>query len=200
MQDILQNMRKAVEQQLPAGLVDDNIEIFYQGNQVYAIIGGSTVLFDKWPEWLYKRLEADLNKYPIAIQSLIELGLEQRQEMLWQYARCRFGSYDGNPDIDANGQMNHTEYWDCGFRGQCPHEGRLCASMKVKNGILTPREIDITRLIAEDYLTKEIADELNISETTVPVHLQNISRKIGGSNRRGNIIKFALAHNIIRNK
>lgn len=44
--------------------------------------------------------------------------------------------------------------------------------------ILTPREIDLVRLIAQGLRNREIADRLCISEGTVKVHLSNIYEKL----------------------
>lgn len=48
-------------------------------------------------------------------------------------------------------------------------------------GILTRRELEIVRLIAQDMLNKEIAAELFISERTVETHRKNIYRKTNTS-------------------
>lgn len=44
---------------------------------------------------------------------------------------------------------------------------------------LSRREIDVLRLLARGYITKEIADELRISFHTVISHRKNISTKLG---------------------
>jgi len=44
---------------------------------------------------------------------------------------------------------------------------------------LTPREIEILRLVAAGYTNKAIAAEIFISEKTVEFHLDNIYRKLG---------------------
>lgn len=193
---ILEQMRLPVIQNLPSGLLDGKKEFFYEGQKVYALFGGHLVEFYSWPESLYLEVEADMAKHPEAIQSLIDLGIEGRLEMIWQYCRCRFGSFDGLSDIDEKGNITHTEYWDCGFRGNCPHEGKLCSSIKAPFGIITWREIEVIKLMVEDMRNKEIADILGISETTVPVHQQNIYKKLGEA-RRGVVIRFAIDHNII---
>jgi DNA-binding CsgD family transcriptional regulator len=43
---------------------------------------------------------------------------------------------------------------------------------------LTLREMDITRLIAEGKTSKEIANQLHISQHTVQTHRKNIMRKL----------------------
>ena len=48
---------------------------------------------------------------------------------------------------------------------------------------LTPREIDITKLISEGYSYKQIGDSLFIAERTVKKHVQNIFEKVAISNK-----------------
>ena len=44
---------------------------------------------------------------------------------------------------------------------------------------LSPREIEVLKLVALGYLNKEIADKLSISINTVLTHRKNISSKLG---------------------
>lgn len=44
--------------------------------------------------------------------------------------------------------------------------------------MLTPRELDMIRLVASGYSNKEISEERSISEGTVKVHLHNIFEKL----------------------
>lgn len=69
---------------------------------------------------------------------------------------------------------------------QNPDEGKL----------LTAREREIVKLIAEEYSNKQIAEALFISERTVETHRKNIFRKTGTSSLVG-LIKFAYANNLI---
>ena len=62
---------------------------------------------------------------------------------------------------------------------------------------LTPREIDVVRLIWEEFSTKEIAVKLRISPRTVEAHRWNIAVKLGVKSTIG-IIKFALKADIIK--
>jgi DNA-binding CsgD family transcriptional regulator len=45
-------------------------------------------------------------------------------------------------------------------------------------GNLTPREVEVLRLIAEGYKSKEISDYLSISINTVDKHRGNLMRKL----------------------
>lgn len=62
--------------------------------------------------------------------------------------------------------------------------------------MLTQREIDIIRLIALEYSSKEIADELHISAFTVDTHRKNLMKKIQVKSTIG-LIKYAAKNKII---
>lgn len=48
---------------------------------------------------------------------------------------------------------------------------------------LTPRELDVLRLIRDGYRNKQIADQLAISETTVNFHIKNLVDKLSANDR-----------------
>ena len=48
---------------------------------------------------------------------------------------------------------------------------------------LTPREAEILRLLVDGLTNKQIAIDLDLQEITVKIHVRNIYRKIGASNR-----------------
>jgi DNA-binding NarL/FixJ family response regulator len=48
---------------------------------------------------------------------------------------------------------------------------------------LSPRQLDIAKLIADGFANKRIAHELCIAETTVEVHVKGILRRLGVKNR-----------------
>lgn len=61
---------------------------------------------------------------------------------------------------------------------------------------LTPREIDVLRLIAAGNANKNIADQLSISEATVKGHVTNLMSKLG-ANDRTHAVTIALKRGII---
>jgi DNA-binding NarL/FixJ family response regulator len=63
--------------------------------------------------------------------------------------------------------------------------------------ILTPRELQVLKLIAEAYTSKEIALELVISVKTVERHRQNILDKLGMSDRV-ELTRYAIRRGLIQ--
>lgn len=56
---------------------------------------------------------------------------------------------------------------------------------------LTPREIDVLKLICDELTTAEIAEKLFVSVNTVETHRKNLLHKTGAKNVIG-LVKFAL--------
>ena len=63
--------------------------------------------------------------------------------------------------------------------------------------VLTPRELQVLKLIAEAYTSKEIAKELVISIKTVERHRQNILDKLGMSDRV-ELTRYAIRRGLIQ--
>ncbi len=61
---------------------------------------------------------------------------------------------------------------------------------------LTAREIEILQLLTKELTSKEISQQIFISERTVETHRKNLLRKTGSSNTVG-LIKYAYTHKLI---
>ncbi|HVR31033.1 MAG TPA: response regulator transcription factor [Thermoanaerobaculia bacterium] len=61
---------------------------------------------------------------------------------------------------------------------------------------LTPRELELVRLVALGLRNKEIADRLSITEGTVKVHLHNIYDKLGLDGRLA-LLRYAEDHGVV---
>ncbi|WP_319407152.1 LuxR C-terminal-related transcriptional regulator [uncultured Desulfosarcina sp.] len=59
--------------------------------------------------------------------------------------------------------------------------------------ILTPQEIQVASLVKDGKASKEIADILNVSETTVHFHRKNLRRKFGLSNSQTNLRSYLIS-------
>lgn len=63
-------------------------------------------------------------------------------------------------------------------------------------GELTPRELEVLRLVAEGHSNQTIAKRLGLSRKTVDVHRTNLMRKLDLHNVT-EIVKYALRHGVI---
>lgn len=61
---------------------------------------------------------------------------------------------------------------------------------------VTPREVEIIRKVAEGYTTKEISEQLFVSEFTVNAHRRNICRKLDIYTPVG-LVRFAKEHGLV---
>lgn len=61
---------------------------------------------------------------------------------------------------------------------------------------LTERELEVCRLIALGYSTREAAEELGVSTRTVDGYRARLNEKLGFQSRR-DLVAFALKHRII---
>jgi DNA-binding NarL/FixJ family response regulator len=61
---------------------------------------------------------------------------------------------------------------------------------------LTPRELEIVKLIAESYTTREIAETLVISEKTVERHRSNVLEKLGFRDRVA-LTRYAIRRGLV---
>jgi len=181
-----------------AGMIDNGVEFFAEKGIIdvrcinMGIVYNS---FSEFPEWIKLKLEQDLAKNPIAMRSLSQMKGITKEDYLKHYAFCKYGGLDPNPDIDVNGNMGESEYFDCGFRGACKAEGKLCCSIKVKNGSLTKMEVNILKKAM--LSNKRIADDLFISISTLKKHWQNMKAKTGMSTR-AEYVYFATKKGIIK--
>jgi DNA-binding NarL/FixJ family response regulator len=78
-----------------------------------------------------------------------------------------------------------------------PSENHLFQAKNAKEDlILTQREKEITRLIAQGLSNIEIGEQLFISHKTVETHRAHIMKKLGAKNSAG-VIRYAFQHSLI---
>jgi DNA-binding CsgD family transcriptional regulator len=59
--------------------------------------------------------------------------------------------------------------------------------------LLTPQEMQVAALVKDGKTSKEIADVLNVSETTVNFHRKNLRVKFGLRNKRTNLRSYLMS-------
>lgn len=70
------------------------------------------------------------------------------------------------------------------------------AGEREASSVLTPREIEMVRMVARGLRNKEMSEQLAISEGTVKIHLHNIYRKLKVENRV-ELILFAQSKRLV---
>jgi DNA-binding NarL/FixJ family response regulator len=63
---------------------------------------------------------------------------------------------------------------------------------------ITDRELEVLKLIVNEYTNQEIADELFVSVRTVDAHRRNLLQKTGAKNTAG-LVKYALKNKLFNN-
>ena len=157
---------------IPAGLIDNSVEFFEYQNDARCIYNGQVYAFEDFPEYVTGKLLEDMEADTVALKSISEWPNLDDDGRRRQWVLCRFGGFDVEPDIDKHGNIEHTEYFEYGFRGACKHEGKICRSIKVADRFLTKTELEVLKRL--ELPDKLIADEMNICIETVSSHWQNI--------------------------
>ena len=88
---------------------------------------------------------------------------------------------------------------------RCVHAGRRYVPAEVAVRLaehlgdedLTPRELDVLRLIRDGFRNKQIADQLSIAEGTVNFHIKNLVDKLG-ANDRAHALTIAFRRGLIQ--
>lgn len=163
---------------IPAGVVDSSVELFVHDSRLQSLYKGQRVEFWKLPEHIIRQIQEDLDDHPEAKATLEQIGIHGKNRQIEAYASCRFGGFDGRPDLTEGGKLN-PEYWPCGLRGKCPVEGKLCGTVQAEHGVLSFRELEVIKLIVRDVPRKLIADQLHITMSTVDKHCRSIYDKTG---------------------
>jgi DNA-binding NarL/FixJ family response regulator len=76
------------------------------------------------------------------------------------------------------------------------HLKRVEENTDLPDELLTPRELEIVKLVAEGYSTREIADVLVISDKTVERHRANILEKLGLRDRVA-LTRYAIRRGLV---
>ncbi len=75
--------------------------------------------------------------------------------------------------------------------------GKLRKVTRTRYDLLTDREREVLKLLADGLSSKEIAVRLDLSVKTVDVHKYNLMRKLGIRNR-ADLVKYAIQRRLIR--
>jgi two-component system NarL family response regulator len=147
----------------------------------------------------FEQHEPDVTLMDLRIPGLN--GIEAIAAIIEKFPRARIivlSSYGGDEDIFRALQAGARAYFLKDVKGQdlvnairavhtgqrpLPPEIASRLAERIHRSELSPRELEILKLIAKGRSNKEIANELAISEGTVRVHASNIFAKLGCGDR-----------------
>lgn len=164
-------------------LTSNSIEFFENSDKLYALQNGQTFCEDL-PISILDVLSVDLESNPRAQLGLDKLGITDPIERLKKFAKCRYGSWNLQPDFDKNGKCTDVEVHECNKRTACPGCGLVCHSKyTAKFGSITTAEVETAKLIALGLTDNEIAEHLFIGVHAIHMRVKNMISKFDFRNR-----------------
>jgi len=148
-----------------------------RGSIAYALIGLAITGSGADPGW-------SARLHGAADQALADLGrvIEPLEARLAALDRQRLRAAMGDGAFDA--EYAAGRILDLAALGkQDPAAGQAPAVTGEAASVLTPRELDVLKLVAQGLTNADVARRLVLSEHTVHRHLANILRKLGLSSR-----------------
>lgn len=182
--------------QIPAGIMigDKRTELFgcRETKRVFALSDGKTIPFQELNPIKRALIFEKLLSDEAAINDLKELP---QSEAIEQFAFCIFGAADHEPDFCENGKLKEADNFICSNNCKCLKWNSK--NISIDGNRLTPRELEIVTLLASDKPDKQIADELEITESTLNTHKKHLFEKFNVYSKSGLITK-AITNKIIQ--
>lgn len=160
------------------GMVDSSIEIFKHNNEIKIIEDGQIKNFDQASNSVIETIQSFIDGKPIVKAALEQMHPNNPKLQLEQFASCRLGGLDINPDI-KDGILQDGEYHECPKRSECPFDGILCKLPVINDHRFTMVEINIWRLTSTDMLNEVIGEVLDLPMGTLHKIKKNIYKILG---------------------
>jgi DNA-binding CsgD family transcriptional regulator len=182
--------------QIPAGLMigDNATELFgcRETKKVYALSNGKTIPFNQLDPLKRALIFEKLLSDDVALEDLRSMP---QNEAIENFAFCIYGAADHEPDFNEKGELKKADNFICSNNCKCLKW--LSKNISVDGNKLTPREIQIVMLLASDKPEKQIADQLDITESTLNTHKKHLFDKFNVHSKSGLITK-AISNKIIQ--
>lgn len=170
-----------MERKIPPGLSANELEFFwdFEKEQLMALLHGSLVEFSELPPSILKRLQFFMENDEEAMEIFEKYGPQQIKDRLFIYVKCKFGGFSWEPDIKEG--IVKSECWQCKCNGDCILKPITRQVLKVRQGWLTEREIDVIRVLCSNGfpISEAAAHQLHISQSTLNKHKKSIFYKTG---------------------
>jgi len=181
---------------LPAGIIpgDHRTELFgiRETRKVFGLCNGGTIPFAQTNPAQKAEIFALMLKDPVAMHDLRDLDHEAALE---EFAFCMYGDLDDTPDFMADGSAGPSENFRCGDNCRCLNWPSK--KITINGHKLTPHQVKISQELASDKPDKAIASDLNIAQSTLNGHKQNLFSAAGVSSKAG-FVRKAMKHKLIQ--
>lgn len=163
------------------GMCDDSLEIFFHPEErtLKAIVSGTVKNFaDIRPEkkqFLNNILESEPD-----LQRILETMFPgNKTDQIEKLAECRFGGLNFHPDYCGKTNTHNYDIIDCKIRSSCAGNGVVCKNLKYNGEELSSTDVLAIKLMASDYKTEVLAQELNMPLGSFHVYRTNFFQKVG---------------------
>lgn len=171
-----------MNQSIPPGLSANELEIYWdqEQNELCGLFAGRKYQFENLPSKVIADLAFIMEEDHEAMSIIESYGPKPFMDRLHLYCKCRFGGFSWEPDLSAHGVVK-SECWECNCGGNCILKPLMRGALKVENGSLTQREIDVIKhLTTSTYkIGDAVAHDMGIKPSTLNKHKKSIYEKVG---------------------
>ncbi len=178
-----------------AGTISEFYELIESG------IEADLVLLDiHLPDGTGVEIAHYINKNSINLK-ILALSAENSITMIEQVVAAKVGGFISkscSADVlfsAIDSVMNNIEYYGKDIAALL-HNVRI-ANIELDDTYFTPKELEVLKLAAEGFYSKEIGSKLSISAKTVSVHKTNIFKKLG-INNSVELVKYAIRMGFVK--
>lgn len=167
---------------IPAGLTDNNIEVFTHKNKLLALSNGNAINYFDLPEILRRPFINEMHNDKEALHCLKQsFKLKSQIAQEYKFVKCRYGALDSTPDCSNEQLIADAPF--CDKIKTCPGFNIVCKVPPGPNGVLSRSEFMVAKYVGQGKQDIEIADHLAIKTPTVRTHLSRIREKLKLNNR-----------------
>jgi DNA-binding CsgD family transcriptional regulator len=161
---------------IPAGLQPGEVEFGKIGNHLVALQEG--VISEVADLSKKRKAIVDNSMNAVHHEALDELKIYDQEARRYKFLECNNSNWDFTADISDNSETMKMEYVDCGKRGNCFVEGRLCQPVLIEGVKFRMSELRVMAAIRKGHSDKEICCLLKIKPDTLRSHKRNITFKL----------------------
>lgn len=182
--------------QIPAGIMTDDstTEMFgcLETRKVFGVSEGKTIPFTDICSGMRAQIFEMMLNDDIAMADLKHLP---QDEALEQFTFCNYGALDKDADFCKEGELKSPDNFMCSNNCRCIFW--KSKKITIHGQTLSPRKIQIIRMLASDFPDKQIADMLDMAQSTLDTHKSQLFAIFKVNSKTG-LIMVAAENKIIQ--